>query len=74
MDSEEEKVLEEKYVEELAKSMPQGTDKTPEILDSALSGLSSRYLINLGFSPIHDQSCNETLYTISFLLMLVSEI
>lgn len=42
MDSEEEKVLEEKYVDELAKTLPQGTDKTPEILDSALSGLSSR--------------------------------
>ncbi|KAL4710499.1 hypothetical protein ACJJTC_008901 [Scirpophaga incertulas] len=43
VDSEEEKVLEEKYVDELAKSLPQGTDKTPEILDSALSGLSSRW-------------------------------
>lgn len=43
VDSEEEKVLEEKYVDELAKSLPQGTDKTPEILDSALSGLSTRW-------------------------------
>ncbi|KAG6462656.1 hypothetical protein O3G_MSEX013394 [Manduca sexta] len=43
VDSEEEKVLEEKYVDELAKTLPQGTDKTPEILDSALSGLSSRW-------------------------------
>ncbi|XP_013201131.1 phosphatidate cytidylyltransferase, photoreceptor-specific [Amyelois transitella] len=43
VDSEEEKVLEEKYVDELAKNLPQGTDKTPEILDSALSGLSSRW-------------------------------
>lgn len=43
VDSEEEKVLEEKYVDEMAKSLPQGTDKTPEILDSALSGLSSRW-------------------------------
>lgn len=42
MDSEEEKNLEEKYVDEMAKSLPQGTDKTPEILDSALSGLSTR--------------------------------
>ncbi|KAH9630618.1 hypothetical protein HF086_007042 [Spodoptera exigua] len=43
VDSEEEKNIEEKYVDELAKSLPQGTDKTPEILDSALSGLSSRW-------------------------------
>lgn len=42
VDSEEEKVLEDKYVDIMAKNLPQGTDKTPEILDSALSGLSSR--------------------------------
>ncbi|KAI8429233.1 hypothetical protein MSG28_007754 [Choristoneura fumiferana] len=41
VDSEEEKVLEDKYVDIMAKNLPQGTDKTPEILDSALSGLSS---------------------------------
>lgn len=33
---------EEKYVEELAKTLPQGTDKTPEMLDSALKGLPDR--------------------------------
>ncbi|KAI8429232.1 hypothetical protein MSG28_007754 [Choristoneura fumiferana] len=43
VDSEEEKVLEDKYVDIMAKNLPQGTDKTPEILDSALSGLSSRW-------------------------------
>ncbi|CAF4904252.1 unnamed protein product [Pieris macdunnoughi] len=43
VDSEEEKALEEKYVDELAKSLPQGTDKTTEIFDSALSGLSTRW-------------------------------
>lgn len=42
MDSEEEKNIEEKYVDEMAKSLPQGTDKKPELLDSALSGLSTR--------------------------------
>ncbi|XP_017765616.1 PREDICTED: phosphatidate cytidylyltransferase, photoreceptor-specific-like, partial [Eufriesea mexicana] len=30
-------------VEELAKSVPQGTDHTPYILDSALSGLPDRW-------------------------------
>ncbi|TMW41977.1 hypothetical protein DOY81_012943, partial [Sarcophaga bullata] len=39
VDSEEEKLPEEKFVEELAKTLPQGTDKTPEILDSALKGI-----------------------------------
>ncbi|CAG9138429.1 hypothetical protein JYU34_016891 [Plutella xylostella] len=43
VDSEEEKPLEDKYVEDMAKNLPQGTDKTPEMLDSALSGLSSRW-------------------------------
>lgn len=43
VDSEEEKLPEEKYVEELAKTLPQGTDKTPEMLDSALKGLPDRW-------------------------------
>jgi hypothetical protein len=29
-------------VEEMSKVIPQGTDKTPEVLDSALKGLSAR--------------------------------
>lgn len=44
IDSEEEKIPEEKYVDELSKSLAQGTDKTPEVLDAALSGLSARYV------------------------------
>lgn len=44
VDSEEEKIPEEKFVEELAKNLPQGTDKTPEILDSALKDLPDRYV------------------------------
>lgn len=43
VDSEEEKIPEEKFVEELAKNVPQGTDKTPELLDSALKDLPDRY-------------------------------
>ncbi|XP_058457081.1 phosphatidate cytidylyltransferase, photoreceptor-specific [Malaya genurostris] len=43
VDSEEEKLPDEKYVEELAKSLPQGTDKTPEVLGQALSGLPDRW-------------------------------
>lgn len=42
-DSEDDKTPDEKYVEEIAKSVPQGTDKTPEVLDSALKGLSARW-------------------------------
>lgn len=41
-DSEDDKSPEEKYVEEMSKIIPQGTDKTPEVLDSALQGLSAR--------------------------------
>lgn len=40
MESEDDAKLE---VEELAKTLPQGTDHTPHILDSILSGLSDRY-------------------------------
>lgn len=43
IDSEDDKSPEEKYVEEVAKIVPQGTDKTPEVLNSALSGLSDRW-------------------------------
>lgn len=39
MESEDDAKLE---VEELAKAIPQGTDHTPHILNSALSGLSDR--------------------------------
>ncbi|CAG7823951.1 unnamed protein product [Allacma fusca] len=42
-ESEDERLPEEKYVEKLAKELPQGTDKTPEVLSSALSGLSDRW-------------------------------
>lgn len=47
VDSEEEKIPEEKFVEELAKNLPQGTDKTPELLDSALKDLPDRYVQKL---------------------------
>lgn len=43
IDSEEEKLPEEKYVEEMSKTLPQGTDKTPEVLGQALSGLPDRW-------------------------------
>lgn len=43
MDSEEERLPDEKYVEELAKKLPQGTDKTPEVLEEALKGLPDKY-------------------------------
>jgi hypothetical protein len=42
VDSEDDKSPEEKYMEEMSKVIPQGTDKTPEVLDSALKGLSAR--------------------------------
>lgn len=43
VDSEEERLPDEKYVEELAKKLPQGTDKTPEVLEEALKGLPDKY-------------------------------
>lgn len=43
VDSEDDKSPEEKYMEEMSKVIPQGTDKTPEVLDSALKGLSARW-------------------------------
>lgn len=42
IDSEEEKLPDEKYIEELSKNIPQGTNKTPEVLGSALKGLPER--------------------------------
>lgn len=40
VDSEEERSPDdEKYVQELSKKFPQGTDKTPEVLEGALKGL-----------------------------------
>ena len=39
MDSEEEKLPESKCVDELSKTLPQGTNKTPELLDAALKEL-----------------------------------
>ncbi|XP_071455450.1 phosphatidate cytidylyltransferase, photoreceptor-specific [Hetaerina americana] len=42
-DSEDDKTPDEKYVEEIATAVPQGTDKTPEVLDSALKGLDARW-------------------------------
>lgn len=44
VDSEEERLPEEKYVKELAKKLPQGTDKTPEVLEEALKGLPDKYV------------------------------
>lgn len=44
MDSEEERLPDEKYVEDLAKKLPQGTDKTPEVLEEALKGLPDKYV------------------------------
>lgn len=44
MDSEEERLPDEKYVENLAKTLPQGTDKTPEVLTDALKGLPDKYV------------------------------
>lgn len=43
VDSEEERLPDEKYIDELSKKLPQGTDKTPEVLNSALSGLPDRW-------------------------------
>lgn len=39
MDSEDDPLSDEKYVKELAKKLPQGTEKTPEVLEEALKGL-----------------------------------
>lgn len=44
VDSEEENLPDEKFVEELAKRLPQGTDKTPEVLSTALEGLPDRWV------------------------------
>lgn len=47
IDSEEERLPDEKYVEELAKKLPQGTDKTPEVLEEALKGLPDKWVFIL---------------------------
>lgn len=52
MDSEEEKSPEDKYVDEMSKNLPQGTDKSPEVLDGALSGLPAKYVIKIIFSKV----------------------
>lgn len=39
VDSEEERSPDERYVNDLSKTLPQGTDKTPEVLEGALKGL-----------------------------------
>lgn len=43
IDSDEEKLPEEKHAERLAKTLPQGTNKTPEVLGQALSGLPDKW-------------------------------
>ncbi|XP_055319957.1 phosphatidate cytidylyltransferase, photoreceptor-specific [Sitodiplosis mosellana] len=43
VDSEEERLPDEKYVKDLAKKLPQGTDKTPEVLEEALKGLPDKW-------------------------------
>lgn len=56
VDSEEERLPDEKYVEELAKKLPQGTDKTPEVLEEALKGLPDKYVFsNYSFRPPNAQ-------------------
>lgn len=52
IDSEEEKSPEDKYVKELSKNLPQGTDKTPEVLDSALKGLSDKYVVQREYTVV----------------------
>ncbi|XP_035907751.1 phosphatidate cytidylyltransferase, photoreceptor-specific isoform X1 [Anopheles stephensi] len=39
----EERLPDEKYVDEMAKNLPQGTNKMPEVLGAALSGLPDRW-------------------------------
>lgn len=43
VESEDDRVPEEKYIEEMAKEIAQGTDKTPEVLGGALSGLPQKW-------------------------------
>ncbi|CAG9800338.1 unnamed protein product [Chironomus riparius] len=43
IDSEEEKTPDDKYEKDLSKKHPQGTDKRPEVLNSALKGLPDRW-------------------------------
>ena len=43
--SDEEKTPDDKYDKDLSKKLPQGTEKRPEVLNSALKGLPDRYVI-----------------------------
>lgn len=43
VDSEEERLPDEKFIDELSKTLPKGTDKTPEVLENALQGLPDRW-------------------------------
>lgn len=42
-DTDDERLPDDKYVDELAKTLPQGTDKTPEVLEEALKGLPDKW-------------------------------
>lgn len=42
VDSDDDRIPDEKYIEDLSKKLPQGTDKTPEVLETALQGVSPR--------------------------------
>lgn len=42
VDSEEEKLVDEKMVDDLSKTIPQGTNKTPDVLGAALHSLPDR--------------------------------
>nr|CAD7392484.1 unnamed protein product [Timema cristinae] len=44
IDSEDDKTPEEKLTEEITETIPEGTDITSEVLDSALKGLSARLM------------------------------
>uniref|UniRef100_T1JGW3 Phosphatidate cytidylyltransferase n=1 Tax=Strigamia maritima TaxID=126957 RepID=T1JGW3_STRMM len=43
VDSEDDKLPEDQFIEEMSKEIPQGTDKTAEALDQALAGFSQRW-------------------------------
>lgn len=42
VDSDDDRIPDEKFIDDLAKKLPQGTDKTPEVLETALQGVSPR--------------------------------
>ena len=52
MDSEEERLPDEKYVEQMAKKIPQGTDKTPSVLGNALNGLPDKCVPTVLFANV----------------------